>query len=198
MTNGAHLKDGDLASLLDGTLDAEARRQVLHHLDGCEDCRAEWIATGALIGQAQPAGAPKPRERRAWWVPLGLAVAAGLAGLVLSRSAISPDPADTERAPAVGPADAAPRIISVVPRDGASLVPGDRTFTWRAYAADSYRFVLLAEDGTPLWSIHTHDTSLVLPPDVHLAAEQTYFWRVDAVADGITASTGTMRLRVSR
>ena len=41
-------------------------------------------------------------------------------------------------------------------------------------------------------------TSIVLPAEVTLTAGRTYFWRVDAHADGITASTGTMRLQVAR
>jgi hypothetical protein len=192
--NQDHLSEGELAAFLDGGLEAEARQRVVRHLDACTECRAEWIAVGALTGTPRSTG---KKSWQGWWVPATLAVAAGLAGLVLSGVPATSPPEETQRAPITGTADAAPRIVAVAPHDGAARNSADRVFTWRAYAAESYRFLLLADDGTPLWTIETQDTSVLLPPEIQLVTGRTYFWRVDAVADGITSSTGTLRLQVT-
>lgn len=195
MTEGAHLSDSVLAGFLDNRLDAATRRQAVVHLDGCADCRAELVA---VAGLADPYRASPAARRRRFWLVAGTALAAGITGIILSRGPGLPDETrETVRTPVVGSTEA-PRIIAVTPRDGAAVTPAGAQFTWRAYTADTYRFVLLEEDGTPAWSSDTHDTSLVLPAEIILAAGRTYFWRVDALADGIAASTGTLRVQVPR
>jgi len=203
MTEAAHLSDSDLAGLVDNRLDPADRRRVVAHLDACEECRAELVAVTGLarnVSSSHRFIVSSGHRRRTLTLTWAGALAAGLAGILIYRGAIGAGTStDTVRAPVIGSADAAPRIVAVGPRDGASLqADSSRVFTWRAYQADSYRFLLLAEDGTPLWTFDTHDTVLVLPADISLIAGQTYFWRVDAHADGITASTGTMRLQVAR
>lgn len=204
MSEGAHLNDTELAGFVDNRLDQETRRYAIAHLDTCEDCRAELIAISTLASQAPVSSSHRPivsawTWRRRWAFAGAGALAAGLAGILLIRNTSGRGEAtETVRAPVVGSTEA-PRIQPVAPRDGATVQsPADRVFTWRAYDSDNYRFVLLEEDGSPLWSLDTHDTSLVLPADVSLRPGGTYFWRVDAHADGITASSGTMRLQVPR
>lgn len=204
MTEAAHLSDSDLAGFVENRLDPAARRWAVAHLDTCDECRADLIAITGLVSGAPVSSSHRlivsSHRRRAWTLAGAGALAAGLAGILVYRGAIdSGTSTETVRTPVIGSADAAPRIVAVGPRDGASLqADSSRSFTWRAYEADNYRFLLLEEDGTPLWTFDTHDTVLVLPPDVSLVGGRTYFWRVDAHADGITASTGTMRLQVVR
>jgi hypothetical protein len=196
MTEGAHLSDIELAGFVDNRLNPAARRLAVAHLDSCAECRAELIATAELVSRHH---SPAVTRSTRWAVAAGLAMAAGLAGIFLYRGPLGLDaPATTVRTPVVSSADAQPRISTVNPRDGATLQTAEHRFTWHAYEADNYRFLLLGEDGTPLWTADTHDTSIVLPAEVPLTGGRTYFWRVDAHADGITASTGTMRLQVAR
>jgi hypothetical protein len=201
MSEGAHLNDTELAGFVDNRLDEASRKRAIAHLDICNDCRAELIATTSLV-RGTPSSSLRPivspwRRGRVWALAGAGALAAAVAGIVLFRGPIGPV-IETVRTPIVGSTES-PRIMAVAPRDGALVQsPADRVFTWRAYDSDNYRFVLLEEDGTPLWSLDTHDTSLVLPADISLRPGGTYFWRVDAHADGITASSGTMRLQVPR
>jgi hypothetical protein len=51
---------------------------------------------------------------------------------------------------------------------------------------------LLAEDGEPLWTLDTSDTSVTIPASVLLQVGRTYFWRVDAVHDGVAATSGVI------
>jgi anti-sigma factor RsiW len=212
MSEGAHLSDSELAGFVDNRLDQAARHLAMAHLDACAECRAELIAItnlarGAAVSSSQRLTGSSSHRLivSSWRRGRGLvvasvgALAAGLAGIMLYRGTVDPgEPADTVRAPVIASTES-PRIVAVAPRDGASLQrQADRVFTWQSYDSDNYRFVILQEDGTPLWSLDTHDTSLVLPADVSLRPGGTYFWRVDAHADGITASSGTMRLQVPR
>lgn len=195
MIQGAHLSESELAAFLEGRLDSASRRQAVVHLESCDECRGELLATHDLATGYETAS--RTHSRR--WLRIGAAIAAGLAGILLVRGQVGPrGHEETVRAPVIGSADAAPPIIAVVPRDGAVVTPAGLRFTWRAYDADSYRFMLLEEDGTPAWTTDTHDTSLILPAEILLAPGKTYFWRVDALADGITATTGTLRVQVPR
>jgi len=86
-------------------------------------------------------------------------------------------------------------IEAVSPADGAVIVPEVR-LVWRGRGADSYRIVVLSVEGRPLWTLDTPDTSVLLPPDIKLSPGTTYFWRVDALTEGVTASTGPRQFQV--
>jgi hypothetical protein len=194
-----HLTETEMAAYADGRLDAVERRRVASHIEACAECRAELVE---VLNLAEEHAATPARKRRSaaplrWLVPAALA--AGLAGIVLyQRSATVADPDTTVRASELAPADAAPTIATVGPRDGDNLPPENRRFVWRAQRTDGYVFTLLAEDGSPLWRGETTDTTVILPDDVTLTPGLRYFWRVTAFVDGMTASTGPQRLQVSR
>lgn len=198
MAEPVHLTEGEIAGFVEGISDSDERRSIASHLDTCARCRSELVEVIRLAeGAAALPARRHPRLRRIMPVLLGLA--AGLAALVVyQRGGQNPDPAGTVRAPITGIGESPARIIVIVPRESAVVSPQSLHFTWHAHSADGYRFVLLQEDGTPIWSFETTDTSLGLPSSVVLEPGRTYFWRVDALADGISASSGAHRFQVIR
>ena len=196
-TAGPHLSEGDLAGYLDRDLEPAARALVEAHLDECPACQAELAGSIRLVDsfqrgadQSSTAGASAPRR---WLLPvIGGAMAAGLALVALNRP--TPTNAGAERAvrrPAFG-VDRA-RIEPVAPI-GTVPGPAGLQFQWRSSPAGYYRFVILTDDGERLFATETADTSVSLPADVILAPGRIYYWRVDAVDNGIVASTGAVRL----
>lgn len=203
-----HLTERELAGFLDGDLQRAERERVVEHLDECAMCRRELVEMRQLVDsyasppeRGLPPARPKPLVRR-WRLAAGAAaaLAAGLVAiLVLPRSAIV-DQRSTERAgePAASTASEGTGRIGVVsPTEGAAITPGTTVFAWRTTGADVYRFTLLAESGEPVWTHETGDTTLVIPSAAP-APSGEYFWRVDAIADGITATTGVHRIRLDR
>ncbi|HEX9165108.1 MAG TPA: zf-HC2 domain-containing protein [Gemmatimonadales bacterium] len=189
-----HLTEADLAGYLDRDLEADRRRQVELHLEWCDACRADLVAAMRL---ASPD--PAIRVHRVRWAWVATALAAGLAAVMLVRpprpsSPESPEPpvrASADRRESllpmsvVGPADNA-----VVPRDAIS-------FTWRPVRADFYRVTILSESGEPVWSLDTPDTTVRPPASVGLRPGRSYFWQVEAIADGVTATSGARRVQVA-
>ena len=198
MNSTNHLTESDIAGYLDQDLDADARRRIEAHLDRCAECRSELIETRRLANGKQSIKAV-PRSRRRWWIPA--AVAAGVAGLLLLRPGSPTAPTSTAAGPlerpAPGPSESMPRIDVVTPVDGATIAPHQVRFQWRSRAADSYRVTLLTETGEPLWTEETSDTALTLPATITLEVGRLYFWRVDAVADGVSATTGIHKFEVT-
>jgi hypothetical protein len=80
--------------------------------------------------------------------------------------------------------------------DGDSVRGGGLAFSWAAASAERYRLVLSNEEGTPLWSTDTKDTVMTLPDSVILSSGASYFWQVDAVQAGVTATTRLQRFTV--
>jgi len=193
-----HLSDIDLSGFLDHDLDADTRRRVTAHLDACDRCRLELIEVRRLAASYGPSAAG--RLRRAWAPVAGVALAAVLAAVVLLPRAHVP------AMPAAAPVRSAPqadgdegrlRIECIAPVNDATVAAATLVFVWHPAAADVYRLTLLSESGAPVWSRETTDTSVTVPSGTALGPG-VYFWRVDAVANGITATTGIHRLIVAR
>jgi hypothetical protein len=126
------------------------------------------------------------------------AVAASLVGVALVRRsglATGASLASPVRAPAISEGRA--RIGIVSPGENATTLPGSLAFTWRPLAADFYRLTLLTESGAPVWTVETADTTASLSDRVVLQPGALYFWRVDAISAGISASSGSHRFRVA-
>lgn len=189
-----HLTDIEVAAYLGAELSDADRRRIERHLDTCADCRAELVAVHELA-RSGPAGPRRSWRRFRWWIPAG--VAAGLATLVLVRG-MGPDPAGPVERPGFAPGEGMPRLGAVTPVDGAGIEPTSRLFTWRPLPAASYRFAVLSADGAPVWTTETADTTVTVPPTVVLTPDVNYFWRVDAVRDGVAATTGVIRFTVVR
>lgn len=190
-----HLTEIELAGLLDGQNGPDDRRRLVHHLDSCTECRAELVEMRRIMDAAPMTSPPAVSRAPRWWLPL--TAAAGLATIIVARLAMGPT--------AGGPADRAPdpegsgriRIGVVRPVNDATISGGAVAFLWHGTGADVYRVSLLNESGAPLWTQETADTSAALPPEIALIRGRAYFWRVDAIADGIQATSGIQRLRVA-
>lgn len=205
-----HLSDGDIAGYLDQHLPPEDRARVEAHLDACSQCRTALIdvqrlsdsyapgETGATASSARHAPAPVIRiiPRRRWGrrVAGAVAVAAGLTVVAIVRR--DPEVASAVRSEAALPAAAT--VVALSPEDGARVGEAHPVFRWRAPGHALFRFVLLDSTGAPVWVEETTDSALTLSPEVILRPGESYFWRVDAIADGIAGSTTANRFNVVR
>ena len=193
-----HLTPAQVADYLHDSLAPTARAEVGGHLEQCAQCREELIEVGTLAADYPgevPARLEKPvRVRRGFVVPLAVAIAAGLAALVIVRQVDPPSPPVVRAADIAGSDEDLARIAVLSPPDQAS-VAAPIIFRWRPRGSSSYRVILLSADGKPLWSIETTDTTAQLPAAVGLEPAAAYFWRVDAIGNGIVASSGVQRLQ---
>ncbi|HJR33517.1 MAG TPA: zf-HC2 domain-containing protein [Gemmatimonadales bacterium] len=197
-TEPAHLTPGDLAGLIDRTLDPAASARVEAHLDTCALCREELAEVTRLAHSLESQPVVSRSRRRLWaGIALGGALAASLALLVLRapRPSDSALPTPPVRAPATG--ESLARLDVLFPPESLRVSSGPPAFIWHSVGADVYRFFLLSDDGELLWTGETPDTSLTLPRAVTLLPGDNYWWRVDATTEGIVASTGARRLRVT-
>ena len=194
-----HVSEIELSALLDDDLGPAERRRVEAHLDACADCRRDLIEARRLVDSYKPSTFRMPTGVRAR-VAVGAALAAGLAAVLLliprSEMNVVP-PSGAVRAPTVaGGREGELRIQVVSPASDVAVPSRKVVFIWRATAADVYRLTLLTESGKPLWSFETADTSGAAPRGKAIRPG-AYFWRVDAIAAGIAATTGARPLRVS-
>lgn len=194
-----HLSERELAAFLDGGATSPERRRVEAHIDICDVCRRELVDIGRAVERRglRTRGAIAPLSRQ-WWIPA--AAAAGIVAILLvPRLATRPSAMDSQtRASRVADAEGQRRIDLISPADDVTVPAARIVFTWHGVAADVYRISLLTESGDPIWGKETTDTSVALPPTVSLTTGGAYFWRVDAVANGIVATTPAHRLQVSR
>jgi hypothetical protein len=193
-----HLTAGQLAGYLDAELDATQRLVVESHLDACVECRGELIDLARILGpkSARAGSLGRIRASARWWVPA--AVAAGLVGLALfaPQGSTGPLPEGLER-PGADFFESA-RITTVAPFDGATTSVSNLVFTWRALATETYRLTLLTDTGELIWTLDTPDTVAILPRAIVLSPGASYFWRVEAIADGISATSDVQRLEIAR
>jgi anti-sigma factor RsiW len=204
-----HLTASELAGYVDHALDDEARGAAEEHLEQCRECRDEAMAI-ANVAHSYAANAPAHDTRtrhtrpstnhRAGWrrVAIGLgAVAAGLSIGIVARQSSSPnEPVAGVRAPSALSSESETAIAVAAPMDGATVPSHRAAFSWHRVAADTYRFTILTRSGELLWSRETPDTTVTLPATISLQPGLTYFWRVDAIADGIAATSGARQLLV--
>lgn len=165
--NDTHLTAGWIAAYVDDSLAGDERARVEAHLATCAECRGEVIAVSRLVR------APVRRRRR--YLVAASAIAAAAIVLVVIRpvdeSANPPRLREGVLTTAAAPAAIAPRgAVAAAPRFIWSAVPG----------ADLYGVSLFDETGRVLWESRTRDTSIALPPGVHVIARSRYYWKVDA------------------
>lgn len=193
----AHLRENELAAFLDGRLTARERNRVEAHIDMCDACRAELVDVGRATGTSARGPGVRPLSRR-WWIP-AVAAAGIVAVLLIPRRMTPPRSIDPRtRAARVVDGEGQRRIDLVSPADDVTVPAAQMAFTWHAASADVYRFVLLTQSGDSVWAKETTDTSIVLPAAVEVRPGRAYFWRVEAIANGIVATTGVHRVQVSR
>jgi anti-sigma factor RsiW len=190
-----HLTDSEMAGYLDHDLSDEERRRVVQHLDTCDVCRAEVVATSRLLAEdMNPAEAPAPlvpAARRRWRArgAVGLATAAALAAILLVRPEGVPrgqGAPELERFTTEG----VDRLAVVAPSDEGAVRRDDLRFIWADRGTGSYRITITAEDGRPVWSQALADTTVVPPPTLDLTPGERFFWYVDAISAGVVARSG--------
>lgn len=196
-----HMTDSQISGYLDQDLSAAERSAVESHLDTCRPCR-EAVADVSRMFHSYSASTDerggairKPFTLRKAITPaLGL-IAASI-GVVWFMSR------EVQRLPH-GPSLTRSRDlnalaqIDVVSPAGEDVQPGGKLI-WRSVSADFYRLAILDDTGEPVYQAELADTSLVIPDSAHLEQGRLYFWRVDAIADGVAASSGARKLRLIR
>ena len=199
-----HLTDSEIAGFLDRDLSTEERSSVEGHLDSCQSCRSAMLAVSRMAESYETASDPNhavpetPRRRsRTLQIGFVVAAAAGLAIVWLGSARSGPQTAPV-RAAATVAADSRPIVEVVNPPENILASRSSLTFAWRSAGTSVYRFALLDETGKTVLDREVSDTVFVLPPETRLEPEHLYFWRVDAIADGIAASSGARKLRLAR
>jgi anti-sigma factor RsiW len=185
-----------LAAYLDGKLSDLEVAEIERHLDECRDCRVLVSGTARVI--AEQAARPIPAARRRFTgARVIIAIAASLAVIILARRDRAPTP-DVVRTstPATIPGEGLATIPVHAPADGDSVRGRGLTFSWSTASAERYRLVVANEEGTPVWSTDTKDTVITLPDSITLQSGASYFWQVDAVQAGVTATTRLQRFTV--
>jgi hypothetical protein len=200
-----HLDDSEIAGFLGRDLSPDERSSVESHIESCQSCRAAILEVSRLtesyetdsadLKQAVPA--VTRRRNRRLEIGLVVAAAAGLAIVWLGNVRSNPQIAST-RSDSIIAADKRPIVEVVSPPDDVLANQHGLSFVWRSAGTSVYRFALLDETGKTVIEREVLDTVLVLPPETRLEQEHLYFWRVDAIADGIAASSGARKLRFAR
>jgi hypothetical protein len=193
-----HLDEHQITAFVDGNLAPAERAAITAHLESCAQCRDEVSAVVRVLRDAPVLQVTVARARR-WPIRAGagLALAAGLAAVILVATPERERDAVTRDAGGASTTEARAEIRVISP---AEEVTGTRTgivFTWQPARAGSYRFTLTTAEGAPLLTRETTDTTVVLPDTVSLEPGRLYFWNVAAIGDGIVASSGTQRLTIS-
>lgn len=208
VVSSRHLTPGELAAYVDRALDAGEQRAAEAHLESCAECRAEALAIVRVVEAHEHAQQPSTdtsstfagtTRRREWRIARRVAaIAAGVGAMLLVRE-VRRQPAahDSTSVARVAHSEMESFVRPVSPADGAIVPTRAARFVWRASGSESYRFTLLSSSGEPVWSFETSDTSLALPAAVTLRPGLNYFWRVDALADGIAATSGAHQIHAA-
>lgn len=195
-----HLTDAEIAGFVDRDLVRVERERVESHLAACAECRtaatevsrmAHAISHGESIAPAK-----RRRTRLKSSVALGGVLAASIAMLVLVRV----DSFERSELPvrSGSGADARDVIEVVSPGEATTVMSSDLAFIWRDTGADVYRLAIFDEGGAVVHTAETADTLVSLPKEIDLEPGQLYLWRVDAITDGLSGSSGARKLRVTR
>lgn len=197
-----HLAESDIAGYLDQDLSPDERKRVTEHLEACDDCRSEIVATARVLGQdwsRQPAPAPEQNVRKHRHIGVrvaALAAAAVVAVVVLARPGVGPSDQiipGQERFSTEG----VEQLIAHAPPAGSSVRRENLRFVWADRGTESYRITVTAEDGRLLWSHALADTTIVPPAAVELDSGDRFFWYVDAISNGVVARTGAQSFVVT-
>lgn len=181
----AHPTDESVAAYIDAVLSPPERAQLDAHLGDCEYCRSRLVLASQVLQTA-----PLSRRSRRLLPIAATLLAAGIAGVLLSRSAVERSAApNSERA---AEEVALPPLHTLQPARGAAVDLDGLRLVWASLSPDALYQVTLSEaDGRVLWTERTSDTVATPPPETlpRLKAGQTYFWRVDALFSNLQSVT---------
>jgi len=198
-----HLGEIEVAAYVDRALEPLERERAEAHLDACSDCRQAVVDVWRMSQSSDAPVAESTRgvaaiPARSWLRPV---IAA--AGILLAASVtiVALKQTGSETAPVVRSLDGTsgiPAVSSISPDDGAAVERDNLVLKWSAHPPGLFRVALLDSAGAPVLVEETNDTTFVVPSSIDLQPGATYFWRVDVLADGITASTSASRFSVTR
>ncbi|HVF39087.1 MAG TPA: zf-HC2 domain-containing protein [Gemmatimonadaceae bacterium] len=199
-----HLTESAIAGFLDNDLPDSERADAELHLDACAECRRALLEVERIAASykapplATAALAELPRRRR-FWVPFG--ASAALAASIIFFW-MSGEPGSTtsivERADRAVSVDSKATLLPTTPNDDVVLRGESVAFAWSSAGANLYRLVIQDESGTPVLTHETADTVLLIPTHDTMVAGPLYFWRVDAITDGIIASSVVRKFRIAK
>ncbi|HEY2855584.1 MAG TPA: zf-HC2 domain-containing protein [Gemmatimonadaceae bacterium] len=192
-----HLTSEELAAYLDDRLDSRSIARLESHLSDCRECRAELVATRALVESSiattdRRLTAPAIRART--WLAAAAVIAITVLPLIgrslHSRSDTAPVRATPERPPA----------IAVLAPDNRSADAARVTFVWRPVeSARTCRLTVTDSAGAPLFTVATSDTVVSPPANGHLERGTSYLWYLDCLtSDGVTVSSGIRSFATDR
>jgi anti-sigma factor ChrR (cupin superfamily) len=199
-----HLSESEITAYVDGELESQKRTLVSTHLEICAACRDE---VGEIVRLLRAAPLPLA-ESQSWprrsGIPrravIGIALAASIATvlLVARRDRFTAKQDNVRSTDSTVSSEARPIISAILPSDHDSIPADTVVFLWKSNPGGFYRITVTATNGAPVWVAETHDTVVALPDTVALQPRRLYFWYVDALGDGITATTGIRRFQVVR
>jgi hypothetical protein len=199
-----HLSDSEIAGFLDNDLTADQREVVLAHMEGCAECRQATADVSRMAHAYHDSQVSEPgarvagkNRRRMSAAILVTAAAASIAVVVVSRISENSDSASAVRSAPEALPDARPRLHVIGPADDAVVSASSLVFSWRSSGADVYRLSVSDETGAPVLVRETQDTLVSLAGTPALPTRVFYLWRVDAIADGVTASSGVRKIRIT-
>ena len=170
------LDDETIAALAEGTRDAPLRAAALPHLAECARCRAAVASVTRALADPAVASAMATLgggRRRALTIAIQIAAAAVL--LVVALPRVGSDRSPAHRAPTIS-AVSSPALLSPV-----GVVAAAPILRWSSVAGtDRYRTTLFDAVGAVVYETQTSDTVIAIPDSVRLAADRSYFWKVEA------------------
>lgn len=200
-----HLSDSEISGFLDRDLSTEERASVETHLESCQSCRAAILEVSRLAESYDPASAdskpaiPTAGRRRTRRLQAGLAIAAAAGVAIVWLGSVRSSPRIAAmRGPTIIAPDRRPGIEVISPPEDVLATRNGLRFVWKSVGTGVYQFALLDETGKTVLEREVSDTVLVLPSETRLEPGHLYFWRVDAMADGIAASSEARKLRLRR
>jgi len=201
-----HLDESQISAFVDRDLSEAERRRIQAHIDQCSSCRAALVDVMRVVdsfGQADARPTPAPLAARNPTPPtrrsrviIGALTAAGVVaiGFLLPRTDQSPSRERSTINIADRSADTRISIEVVTPLRNDSVSAHALHFRWRSVAGiDLYHVVVLDSSGAPVWSGDAGRASQMSADSLALVPGNAYFWRVDGIRDGVSATSGAVR-----
>ncbi len=177
-----------LAAVVDGSASEAERLDVLRHVSGCADCRAD-------IELLRTAGDVAERVMQPWWtsrpvLALAAALVVAVGGVTLWQQSGGPPGTEIVRD---GPAAA---VSLVTPPEG-SVEGMPLRFVWsRVPGAIRYQLEVLDAAGVAVVTGSTADSTFAVADAPQLVAAEEYRWWVQAVmTDGTQLRSALRRFR---
>jgi hypothetical protein len=200
-----HLSESAIAGFLDGDCTPSERSRIEAHLENCAQCRVAVVEVNR-IASTYDSGRNAPlsfttsgqrHSRRNWkWVVAGTAIAASLTFVVERNNRSVPTITSAVRASDPYASVSRTTLEATSPRDGSEVSGDTILFGWRASPGATHRLTIQDETGEQVFARDTPDTLIAISITPILRRGRLYFWRVDAISDGVIASSAVRTFRV--